>query len=72
MGSSDRAYAMAGAGGSIGMADPDAGLGFAYTPNLMGFGSPTDPREVALRTALYQCIGGRRQEATGAAPKRHR
>jgi CubicO group peptidase (beta-lactamase class C family) len=62
MGSSDRAYAMAGAGGSIGMADPDTGIGFAYTPNLMGFGSPTDPREVALRSALYRCIGGRPQD----------
>jgi CubicO group peptidase (beta-lactamase class C family) len=70
MGSSDHAYPLAGAGGSIGMADPDARLGFAYTPNLMGFGSPTDPREVALRTALYRSIGGRRQEAPSTAPAR--
>jgi CubicO group peptidase (beta-lactamase class C family) len=62
MGSSGRAYAMAGAGGSIGMADPDLGLGFAYTPNRMGFGSPTDPREIALRRALYRCLGGRPQD----------
>ena len=61
MGSSDRSYAMAGTGGSIGMADPDLGIGYAYTPNLMGFGSPTDPREVALRTALYRSVGGRPQ-----------
>jgi CubicO group peptidase (beta-lactamase class C family) len=52
---------MAGAGGSIGMADPTLGIGFSYTPNRMGFGSPTDPREVALRDALYQCLGGPRQ-----------
>jgi CubicO group peptidase (beta-lactamase class C family) len=61
MGSSDRSYAMAGTGGSIGMADPDLGLGYAYTPNLMGFGSPTDPREIALRAALYRAVGGRPQ-----------
>ncbi len=62
MGSSDRSYAMAGAGGSIGMADPDLDIGYAYTPNRMGFGSPTDPREVALRDALYRSIGGRPQD----------
>ena len=62
MGSSERTYAMAGTGGSIGMADPDLGIGYAYTPNLMGFGSPTDPREVALRSALYRAVGGRSQD----------
>jgi CubicO group peptidase (beta-lactamase class C family) len=56
-GSDERSYGMAGAGGSIGMADPALGLGFAYTPNQMGFGSPTDPREVELRAALYRCLG---------------
>lgn len=58
LGSDGRAYAMAGAGGSIGMADPALGLGFGYTPNRMGFGSPTDPREVELRDAVYRCLGG--------------
>jgi len=58
LGSDGRSYAMAGAGGSIGMADPALGLGFAYTPNRMGFGSPTDPREVELRNALYRCLNG--------------
>lgn len=58
LGSDGRSYAMAGAGGSIGMADPALGLGFAYTPNRMGFGSPTDPREVELRDALYRCLDG--------------
>lgn len=62
LGSDERSYAMAGAGGSIGMADPTLGIGFAYTPNRMGFGSPTDPREVALRDALYRCLGGPRQD----------
>ena len=63
LGSDERSYAMAGAGGSIGMADPALGIGFAYTPNRMGFGSPTDPREVELRAALYRCLGGPPQRA---------
>jgi CubicO group peptidase (beta-lactamase class C family) len=67
LGSGGRSFAMAGAGGSIGMADPELGIGFSYTPNRMGFGSPTDPREVALRDALYRCIGGPRQDPRAAA-----
>ena len=66
LGSDGRSYAMAGAGGSIGMADPTLGIGFSYTPNRMGFGSPTDPREVALRDALYRCLGGPPQDPTAA------
>jgi CubicO group peptidase (beta-lactamase class C family) len=61
LGSDQGSYAMAGTGGSIGMADPTLGIGFSYTPNRMGFGSPTDPREVELRAALYRCLGGRPQ-----------
>ncbi len=62
LGSDERSYAMAGTGGSIGMADPALGIGFSYTPNRMGFGSPTDPREVALRDALYRCLSGPPQD----------
>lgn len=58
LGSSNRAYGMAGLGGSMGFADPDLQLGYGYTPNRMGFGNPTDPREVELRAALYEAIGG--------------
>lgn len=61
-GSGPRSYAMAGAGGSFGMADPELGLGFGYVPNRMGFGSPTDPREVALRDVLYRVVGGPPQD----------
>jgi CubicO group peptidase (beta-lactamase class C family) len=69
LGSDGRSYAMAGTGGSIGMADPALGLGFSYTPNRMGFGSPTDPREVALRDALYRCLDGPPQDPKRVAPR---
>jgi CubicO group peptidase (beta-lactamase class C family) len=70
LGSDERSYAMSGTGGSIGMADPALGIGFSYTPNRMGFGSPTDPREVALRDALYGCLGGPPQDPTSVGTRR--
>jgi CubicO group peptidase (beta-lactamase class C family) len=45
-----------GTGGSFGFADPHAGIGYAYIPNLVKF-YLTDPREKALRTAMYSSIG---------------
>lgn len=56
-GSSDKVFGAQGAGGSIGFADPDAQIGWAYTPNKMGFCLYGDPREVALREAVYGAIG---------------
>jgi len=46
-----------GAGGSIGFADPEAGVGYAYVTNRMGTALTGDPRDIALRDALYQTIG---------------
>ena len=56
-GSSPRAYGHTGSGGSFAYADPDAGIGYAYTMNRAGYSLPTDPREIALRDAVMASIG---------------
>jgi CubicO group peptidase (beta-lactamase class C family) len=55
-GSTPRAFGTPGAGGSIGMADPDARLGYAYVTNKFDFYLFDDPREKAVRAALYNAI----------------
>jgi CubicO group peptidase (beta-lactamase class C family) len=45
-----------GTGGSLGFADPHAEIGYAYVPNRMGT-HLEDPRESALRRAMYRSIG---------------
>jgi CubicO group peptidase (beta-lactamase class C family) len=42
-----------GAGGSLGFADPTAGIGYAYVTSQMGTSLTGDPRDVALRDAVY-------------------
>jgi CubicO group peptidase (beta-lactamase class C family) len=45
-----------GMGGSVGWADPDAGLTFGYVINRLGIGTLGDPRSAALATACYHAI----------------
>jgi len=45
-----------GAGGSLGFADPASGIGYAYVTSQMGTHLTGDPRDVALRDALYSAI----------------
>jgi CubicO group peptidase (beta-lactamase class C family) len=45
-----------GSGGSLGFADPELGLGYAYVTSQSGTTLTGDPRDVALRDALYSAI----------------
>jgi len=47
-----------GAGGSLGFADPTAGIGYAYVTSQMGTHLTGDPRDIALRDALYAAVKG--------------
>jgi CubicO group peptidase (beta-lactamase class C family) len=48
-----RSFGHYGAGGSVGFADPDAELGFAYVMNRMILGLTGDPRPSSLIDATY-------------------
>lgn len=52
-GSSPRAFGHPGAGGSLGFADPDKGLGFGYVTSRMGQSLLIDARAIRLIEALY-------------------
>jgi CubicO group peptidase (beta-lactamase class C family) len=53
---SSRAFGFPGAGGSLGFADPETGVGYAYVTSKMGTALTGDPREVALRDALHSAL----------------
>jgi CubicO group peptidase (beta-lactamase class C family) len=50
------AFGAPASGGSFGFADPQAEIGYGYIPNQMG-SHLEDPRDLALRTALYRSLG---------------
>jgi CubicO group peptidase (beta-lactamase class C family) len=49
---SAQSYGSPGAGGSLGFADPQTGIGYAYVTNRKGTHPEGDPRDIALRKAL--------------------
>ncbi len=51
-----RSFGSPGSGGSLGFADPDAGVGYAYVTSQMGTALTGDPRDVALRDAVYSAM----------------
>ncbi|WPC67063.1 serine hydrolase domain-containing protein [Rhodoferax ferrireducens] len=53
---SEGSFGSPGSGGSLGFADPKAGIGYAYVTNQMGTALTGDPRDLALRHALYSVI----------------
>ena len=53
---SPTSFGSPGAGGAMGFADPEAGIGYAYVTNKMGTRLSGDPRDVALRDALYSAL----------------
>ena len=50
------AFGHAGAGGSLGQADPDTGVGYGYVMNQMLGGIAGDPRTVRLNDAVRACL----------------
>lgn len=64
---SAESFGSPGAGGSLGFADPTFGIGYAYVTSRMGTRLTGDPREVALRDALYSAIGVDGKQLTARA-----
>ncbi|MFF5829942.1 serine hydrolase domain-containing protein [Streptomyces bacillaris] len=56
-GPNPRAMGHDGAGGSCGLADPEAGIALGYVMNRMGSGVADDPRKTALVDAVYAALG---------------
>jgi CubicO group peptidase (beta-lactamase class C family) len=54
---SPSAFGAPGSGGSLGYADPESNVGYAYVTSQMGTTLTGDPRDVALRQALDSVLG---------------
>jgi len=55
-GTDARSFGAPGAGGSLGFADPVAGIGYTYVTSQMGTTLTGDSRDLALRDALYAAL----------------
>jgi CubicO group peptidase (beta-lactamase class C family) len=55
-GPNDKAFGHAGAGGSLGFADPDKNIAFGYAMNQMQSDPNATPRSRLLVDAVYQCL----------------
>jgi hypothetical protein len=53
---SARSFGSPGSGGALGSADPDAGVGCGYVTSQMRTVFTGDPRELALREAVYSAL----------------
>lgn len=53
---SEGSFGSPGSGGSLGFADPKARIGYGYVTSQMGTTLTGDPRDLALRNALYSVI----------------
>jgi CubicO group peptidase (beta-lactamase class C family) len=53
---SPASFGSPGAGGAMGFADPTAGIGYGYVTSQMGTRISGDPRDVALRDAVYAAL----------------
>lgn len=51
-----RSFGAPGSGGAMGFADPDVRVGYGYVTSQMGTRLTGDPRDVALRNALYEVL----------------
>ncbi len=57
------AFGHGGAGGSLGFADPEAGLAFGYTMNRAGLGVLLNERGQSIVDAVYGCLGYRSNQS---------
>jgi CubicO group peptidase (beta-lactamase class C family) len=65
---SPRAFGGPGAGGAMGLADPEIGLGYGYVTSQMGASFAGDPRDAALRAAINWSLSHNRSARTARAP----
>jgi len=52
----ESSFGAPGSGGSLGFADPKAGIGYAYVTSQMGTTLTGDPRDIELRNAIYAIV----------------